>query len=45
MNYIDSNFGSFLTERVKAYQTEHGLKADGIVGPLTWAALLKITKT
>ena len=45
VNYIDSNFGSFLTERVKAYQTEHGLKADGIVGPLTWAALLKITKT
>ena len=44
VNYIDSNFGSFLTERVKAYQTEHGLKADGIVGPLTWAALLKITK-
>ena len=45
VNYIDSNFGSFLTERVKAYQTAKGLKADGIVGPLTWAALLKITKT
>ena len=44
VNYIDSNFGSFLTERVKAYQTEKGLKPDGIVGPLTWAALLKITK-
>lgn len=44
VNYIDSNFGSFLTERVKAYQTDHGLKPDGIVGPLTWAALLKITK-
>lgn len=43
VNYIDSNFGSFLTERVKAYQTDKGLKADGIVGPLTWAALLKIT--
>ena len=44
VNYIDSNFGSFLTERVKAFQTENGLKPDGIVGPLTWAALLKITK-
>lgn len=43
VNYVDSTFGSFLTERVKAYQTEKGLKADGIVGPLTWAALLKIT--
>lgn len=44
VNYIDSNFGSFLTDRVKAFQTEKGLKPDGIVGPLTWAALLKITK-
>ena len=44
VNFIDSNFGSFLTERVKAFQTEKGLKPDGIVGPLTWAALLKITK-
>ncbi len=43
VNYIDSNFGSFLTVRVKAYQTEKGLKPDGIVGPLTWTALLKIT--
>ena len=43
VNYVDSTFGSFLTERVKAYQTDKDLKADGIVGPLTWAALLKIT--
>ena len=42
VNYIDSTFGSFLTERVKAYQTAKGLKPDGIVGPLTWGELLKI---
>lgn len=41
VNYIDSTFGSFLTERVKVYQTEKGLKSDGIVGPLTWGELLK----
>ena len=41
VNYIDSTFGSFLTERVKAFQTAKGLKPDGIVGPLTWGELLK----
>ena len=41
VNYIDPVFGSFLTEQVKAYQTEKGLKPDGIVGPLTWGELLK----
>lgn len=42
VNYVDSSFGSFLTERVKAYQADKGLKPDGIVGPLTWGELLKI---
>ena len=41
VNFIDPNFGSFLTERVKEYQTAKGLKPDGIVGPLTWGELLK----
>lgn len=35
-------FGSYLETKVKEFQTDHGLKADGIVGPLTWAELLKI---
>lgn len=37
------DFGSYLETKVKEFQTDHGLKPDGIVGPLTWAALLKIT--
>jgi murein L,D-transpeptidase YcbB/YkuD len=42
VHYSDSYFSAFLTERVKAYQTDKGLKPDGIVGPLTWGELLKI---
>lgn len=44
VNFITPEFTSFLTEKVKAFQRANGLKADGIVGPLTWAVLLKITK-
>jgi peptidoglycan hydrolase-like protein with peptidoglycan-binding domain len=36
-------FGSYLDTKLRAFQKDHGLKADGIAGPLTWAALLKIT--
>ena len=36
-------FGSYLETRVKEFQTDHGLKPDGIVGPLTWAELVRIT--
>jgi peptidoglycan hydrolase-like protein with peptidoglycan-binding domain len=39
--YITPEFGSFLTEKVKKYQTENGLVDDGIVGPLTWGKLLE----
>lgn len=42
VHYIDDGFGSFLTEKVKTFQKENGLKPDGIVGPLTWAELTKI---
>lgn len=43
INYVTPEFTSLVTERVKAFQKANGLKQDGIVGPLTWAALLKIT--
>ena len=35
----DGKFGRTTEEAVKAFQTDHRLKADGIVGPATWAAL------
>ncbi|MFL6073165.1 MAG: peptidoglycan-binding protein [Mycobacteriales bacterium] len=37
---VDGAFGSKTVTAVKAFQTAKGLKADGIVGPLTWAALV-----
>lgn len=36
----DGDFGSETLEAVKAFQKENGLKADGVVGPKTWEALL-----
>ena len=41
ISYIDGIFGSYLEDVVKKFQKEHKLVADGIVGPLTWAELLK----
>lgn len=38
---IDGKYGKGTLEAVKAFQTANGLKADGIVGTLTWGALLK----
>lgn len=35
----DGDFGSQTEKAVKEFQKDHGLKADGIVGPATWAAL------
>jgi hypothetical protein len=38
---IDGRFGPSTVAAVEAFQTAHGLLADGIVGPETWAALLR----
>ena len=37
----DGDFGTKTQEAVKKFQEDRGLKADGIVGPLTWAELDK----
>ena len=36
---IDGLFGAKTEEAVRTFQKAHGLKADGICGPKTWAAL------
>lgn len=37
---FDGCFGAQTEAAVRAFQTSHGLPADGSVGPLTWAALM-----
>ena len=36
---VDGNFGRATEAAVKAFQTDSGLKVDGIIGPATWAKL------
>jgi peptidoglycan hydrolase-like protein with peptidoglycan-binding domain len=36
---VDGIFGTQTQNVVKEFQTDHSLSPDGIVGPLTWAAL------
>ena len=38
--FADGDFGGHTEEAVIAFQTREGLKADGIVGATTWAALI-----
>ncbi|OEV12728.1 peptidoglycan-binding domain-containing protein [Streptomyces nanshensis] len=37
---VDGNFGAVTDKAVKAFQKEHKLTVDGLVGPQTWAALV-----
>lgn len=36
---MDGEFGPRTEVAVKKWQSEHGLKADGIVGPITWSKM------
>ena len=38
---VDGIWGSLLTDKVKQFQQEHQLDADGAVGPMSWAKLLE----
>lgn len=40
---VDGLFGPTTHAAVEQYQRDHGLLADGVVGPITWAALLEAT--
>lgn len=42
---ITASFGHETTEAVRSFQADNGLTPDGIVGPLTWAALDSATAT
>jgi Putative peptidoglycan binding domain len=38
---VDGGFGRKTKKAVKAFQTARGLTPDGVIGPQTWAALLR----
>ncbi|MCU0550018.1 MAG: peptidoglycan-binding protein [Leptolyngbya sp. Prado105] len=37
---VDGDFGSRTETAVQSFQHRHGLRVDGVVGKLTWAALM-----
>ena len=43
--YQDGVYGDLTVESVKAWQTAHGLKGDGIVGPATMAKMVQYMAT
>ena len=40
---VDGLYGPLTRDAVRRFQTTHGLKADGMVGPDTWTALDRVT--
>jgi D-alanyl-D-alanine carboxypeptidase/Putative peptidoglycan binding domain len=38
---VDGYYGPLTSAAVRRFQSDHGLTADGLVGPLTWPALLE----
>jgi peptidoglycan hydrolase-like protein with peptidoglycan-binding domain len=41
LHVVDGVWDDEEIEEIKMFQRNHGLEADGIVGPKTWAELLK----
>ena len=41
INYVSGKFDGLLESEVKKCQSANGLAADGVCGPLTWAAVLR----
>ena len=37
----DGRFGNETRAAVKRFQKDHMLRTDGVIGPLTWAELMK----